>query len=202
MAASTDTARMLLPEPINGTGDITAYITPVNGTAKPVNGTGDILAEITQFELSSNLQNWMAPRKDADCSPELNVDINQLYPEKKDIRFFHLLDDVTKNDYKSLQNALEKHYLELPEIFRNAFRNRAQGGFEKLTKFLTDLKFLAEKTYPEDSEETREFILMQTFLEELLDQNVRLEIRKQKDICLADALKRDSNSRCREYWFQ
>ena len=63
MAASTDTARMLLSEPINGTGDITAYI--------------------TQFELSTNLQYWMAPRKDADCSPELNGDINQLYIEKK-----------------------------------------------------------------------------------------------------------------------
>ena len=35
---------------------------------------------------------------------------------------------------------------------------------------------------------------MQVFLEELLDQNVRLETRKQRDIRMADALKRAVHS--------
>ena len=101
MAISTETTRMLLP--------------------KPVNGTGDISAVITQFELSSNLQNLLAPRKDADFSPELNVDINQLYLKKRHqifplmlravaIEFYHSVDDDTKNDYKNLRVAFEKNF--------------------------------------------------------------------------------------------
>ena len=181
MATSTDSARMLLPEPFNGTGDISAYI--------------------TQFELLSNLQSWLAPRKDADGNPELDGDGNQLYTDKRHqifplrlragaIEFYHSLDDETKNDYKSLRNAFEKQYLEPPEFFRGALRKRSQGESEKVTEFLADLKLLAKKAYPDDSEEIREHLVMQAFLEGLLDQNVRLEIRKEKDISLADALKK------------
>ena len=172
---------MLLPEPFNGTGDISAYI--------------------TQFELLSNLQSWLAPRKDADGNPELDGDGNQLYTDKRHqifplrlragaIEFYHSLDDETKNDYKSLRNAFEKQYLEPPEFLRGALRKRSQGESEKVTEFLADLKLLAKKAYPDDSEEIREHLVMQAFLEGLLDQNVRLEIRKEKDISLADALKK------------
>ena len=55
---------------------------------------------------------------------------------------------------------------------------------------MADLKLLAKKAYPDDSEEIREHLVMQAFLEGLLDQNVRLEIMKEKDISLADALKK------------
>ena len=121
MATSTDTARKLLPEPFNGTGDILAYI--------------------SQFELLSNLQSWCAPRKDADGNPELDGDGNQLYTDKRHqifplrlragaIEFYHSLGDETKKDYKSLRNAFEKQYLEPPEFLRGALRKRTQGESE------------------------------------------------------------------------
>ena len=84
----------------------------------------------------------------------------------------------------------EKQYLEPPEFFRGALRKGTQGESEKVTEFLADLKLLAKKAYPDDSEEIREHLVMQAFLEGLLDQKVRLEIRKEKYISLADALKR------------
>ena len=126
---------MLLPEPLNGTGDISAYI--------------------TQFELS-NLQSWLAPRKDADCNPQLDGDDNQLYIDKRHqifplrltagaIEFYHSLDDKTKNDYKSLRSAFEKQYLEPPEFFRGALRKRTQGESQKVTEFSADRKLLAKK---------------------------------------------------------
>ena len=182
MATSTDTALMFLPEPFNGTGDISAYI--------------------TQFELLSNLQSWVAPPcKDADGNPQLDGDGNQLYTDKRHqifplrlragaIEFYHSLDDETKNDYKSLRNAFEKQYLEPLEFFRGALRKRTQRESEKVTEFLADLKLLAKKAYPDGSEENREHLVMQAFLEGLLDQNVRLEIRKEKVISLADVLER------------
>ena len=55
---------------------------------------------------------------------------------------------------------------------------------------MADLKLLAKKAYPDDSEEIREHRVMLVFLEGLLDHNVKLEIRKEKDISQADALKR------------
>ena len=76
------------------------------------------------------------------------------------------------------------------QSLKNTLRKRTQGESEKVTEFLTDLKLLAKKAYPDDSEEIREHLVMQAFLEGLLDQNVRLEIRKEKDISLTDALKR------------
>ena len=77
---------MLLPEPFNGTGDISAYI--------------------TQFELLRNLKSWLAPRKDADGNIQLDGDGNQLYTNKRHqifplrlraaaIEFYHSLDDET-----------------------------------------------------------------------------------------------------------
>ena len=85
----------------------------------------------------------MAPRTDADGNPQLDGDDNQLSTDKKlrifpislragAIKFFHSLDDVTENDYKSLRNAFEKQYLEAPEFFRGALRKRTQGETELL----------------------------------------------------------------------
>ena len=168
---------------------------------EPFNDVGDISVYITQFELLSNLQSWLAPRKDADGNPELDGDGNQLYTDKRHpifplrlragaIEFYHLLDDKTKNDYKSLRNAFEKQYQKPPKFFREALRKRIQGESEKVTEFLADLKPLTKRAYPDDSEEIREHLVMLAFSDGLLDQNVRLEIRKEKDISLVDALKR------------
>ena len=106
------------------------------------------------------------------------------------IEFYHSLEDGTQNDYHNFRCAFEKQYIEPLDFFRGALRKRTQGESEKVTQFLADSIFLAKKAYPDDFEEFREHLVMQVFLEGLLDQNVRLELRKEKDISLADDLKR------------
>ena len=77
------------------------------------------------------------------------------------------MEDEPKNEYKSLRNGFEKHYLEPLEFFRGALRKRTQGKTDRVTEFLTHLKFLAKKAYPDDSEVIREHLVMQAFLEML-----------------------------------
>ena len=73
------------------------------------------------------------------------------------------------------------------EVFNKLHRKITQRESEKVTELLTDLKLLSKKAYPE---EIRGYLLVQNFLDGLLDQNVRLAVRKEKDMTLADALKR------------
>ena len=133
----------------------------------------------------------------------MEADGNQLYTDKRHqiftlrlrtgaIEFYDSLDEDTKNCSKRLRNAFAKQYLEPPKSFRGALRKKTQGESEKDTEFLAELKLLGKKAYPypDNSEEIREHPVMQAFLGRLLDQNVRVEIKKEKDISLVDALKR------------
>ena len=181
MAANPTSAKMLLPEPFNGTGDITAYI--------------------TQFELLSDLQKWLAPVLNAEGVHQTNNAGVHLYTDTRHqifplrlragaIEFYHSLEDDIKNDYKKLRVAFQKQYQEPPEFFRGALRKRTQGESEKVTEYLADLKLLAKKAYLDDSDEIRTHLVMQAFLEGLFDQNVRLELRKEKHTDLDAALQR------------
>ena len=69
-------------------------------------------------------------------------------------------------------------------------QKRTQGESEKVTEYLADLKLLAKKAYPDGSDEIRTHLVMQAFLEGLFDQNVRLELRKEKHTDLDAALQR------------
>ena len=62
---------------------------------------------------------------------------------------------------------------------------------------------LAEKAYPHDSEEIGEHLDMQTFLEGVLDQNARLEIRKKRYFfggCFKKSRALGCNLQVREFW--
>ena len=79
-----------------------------------------------------------------------------------------------------MRKAFEEQYLEPPEFFRGALRQRSQAETEEVTEFLADLKLLARKAYPNDSDESRNHLVLQAFIEGLFDQNVRIELRKKK----------------------
>ena len=169
MTASTDSLKFLLPEPFDGTGDIGACI--------------------TQFGLLSSLQSWVKPilddqgnqRKDAQGRDLFTDKRHQIFPLRlrgSAIEFYHSLSDQTKSSYDALIAEFERQYLEPPEFFRGSLRKRVQGESEKPTEFLADLKLLAKKAYPADSQDVKDHLVLQAFIEGLYDQRVRLELRK------------------------
>ena len=108
MTDSTETTKFLLPEPFNGTGDITAYI--------------------TQFELLSSLQSWLKPILNSQGQPTQDANGNTRCTDKRHqifplrlrsgvIEVYHSLSDEVKADYAKLKKAFEEQYLEPPEFF-------------------------------------------------------------------------------------
>ena len=70
--------------------------------------------------------------------------------------------------------AFVKQYFEHPEFLRGALRERNKGESEMFYEFLTDLKILAKASYLDNSEDLGEHLVMQAFLEGLLNENVGL----------------------------
>ena len=172
--------KFLLPEPFDGTGDIGAYI--------------------TQFGLLSSLQNWLKPilndqgnqRKDGQGRDLYTDKRHQIFPLRlrgNAIEFYHSLSDQTKASYDDLVTEFTRQYLEPPEFFRGSLRKRVQGESEKPTEFLADLKLLAKKAYPADSQDVKDHLVLQAFIEGLYDQRVRLELRKNQTADLDSAIK-------------
>ena len=176
-----EVSKLLLPEPFTGTGDITAYI--------------------TQFELLSTLQNWLKPLSDSSGNQRRDTSGNLLFSDKRHtifplrlrnsaIEFYQSLDTATKGDYDKLKAAFENQYLEPAEFFRGALRKRVQGETEKVSEFLSDLWLLARKAYPTDSEDIRNHLVLQAFMEGSFNPQVRIELRKAKPDTIKIALEK------------
>ena len=171
MADAALEAKLLLPEPFNGTSDIQAYI--------------------TQFELLSSLQNWLKKAFNSDGTPQHDSAGQQVYIDKRHtifplrlrgsaIEFYQSLDDATKNDYSELKKQFLRQYQEPPEFFRSSLAKRIQGESEKVSEFLAELKLLANKAYPQDTQAIRDHIVLQSFIDGLHNIHVRVELRKNK----------------------
>ena len=155
-----EVSKLLLPEPFTGTGDITAYI--------------------TQFELLSTLQKWLKPLNDSGGNQRRDTSGYLLFSDKRHtifplrlrnsaIEFYQSLDTATKGDYDKLKAAFENQYLKPAEFFRGALRKRVQGETEKISEFLSDLQLLARKAFPTDSEDIRNHLVLQAFMEGLFN---------------------------------
>ena len=180
MADAALEAKLLLPEPFNGSGDIQAYV--------------------TQFELLSSLQNWCKKAYESDgTTPRTDASGNQIYIDKRHqvfplrlrgsaIEFYQSLDDATKADYKELKKQFLRQYQEPPEFFRSSLSKRVQGETEKVSEFLAELKLLAAKAYPGGSPDVQSHIVLQAFIDGLYNANVRVELRKQKPANIEAAL--------------
>ena len=84
---------------------------------------------------------------------------------------------ITKAFGMHLRNNIENPLDFLEKPLENEFKESLR---KLLRKLLRSIKFLAKKAYPDDSEEIREDLFTQAFLDGLLDQNIGLEIRKNK----------------------
>ena len=179
MADAALEAKLLLPEPFNGTGVIQAYI--------------------TQFELLSSLQNWLKKALNTDGTDRVDASGNPIYIDKRHqvfplrlkgsaIEFYQSLDAATKGDYKELRKQFLRQYQEPPEFFRSSLAKRVQGESEKVSEFLADLKLLASKAYPAGGDDVRNHIVLQKFIDGLNNMHVRVELRKLKPASIEDAL--------------
>ena len=171
MAGTTSVGRMLLPEPFDGTDDVTMYI--------------------TQFELLSTLQNWN--RNTGDATAPVWVDDRPHYfalrLQKGAIEFYQSLPDGTKNNYANLKKAFEDHYSDKSTIYEGRLSRRVQNPGEKLEDFKADLQKLARKAFPAVDEAIRAHMVLQGFLHGVSSPEVRVELRKKQVTNIDDALK-------------
>ena len=83
-----------------------------------------------------------------------------------------------RDSYDETVKAFQNHYSEKLVVFRGRLLRRFQHQGEKLTDFLGDLKHLAHKAYPEESQDIRDHLVLRGFLEGIHHSQVRLDIRK------------------------
>ena len=160
MAAASSTSKMLLPEAFTGSNDLESYI--------------------THFELLAELQNW----KRTEGTPAREVDERPHYfalrLQKAAIEFYRTLPQATRENYDQCVKAFREHYSEKPVVFRGRLARRVQQPGEKLTDFLGDLKQLALKAYPDESDDIRNHLVLRGFLEGIHHSQVRLDLREHK----------------------
>ena len=113
--------------------------------------------------------------------------------QKSAIDFYRTLSEDTRNSYDETVKAFRQHYNEKPVVFRGRLARRVQQPVEKLTNFFGDLQTLALKSYPQESNEIREHLILRGFLEVIENSQVRLDLRKKlgdADMTLDKALER------------
>ena len=79
----------------------------------------------------------------------------------------------------NLLKLFKNTIVEKPVVFRGRLARRVQQPGEKLTDFLGDLKHLALKAYPRDSQYIRDHLVLRGFLVGINYSQVRLDLRKQ-----------------------
>ena len=94
------------------------------------------------------------------------------------IEFCRTLPQIVRDSYDETVKAFRNHYSEKPVVFPGRPARRVQHPGEKLTHFLGDLKHLAHKAYPEESQDIRDHLELRGFLEGIHHSQVRLDLRK------------------------
>ena len=150
---------MLLPEAFTGSNDLQSYV--------------------THFELLAELEKW----KRTEGEPAREVDERPHYfalrLQKSAIEFYRTLPQATRENYDECVKTFRKHYSKKPVVFRGRLARRVQQPEERLTDFLGDLKQLALRAYPTESQDIRDHLVLRGFLEGIKHSQVRLDLRKQ-----------------------
>ena len=103
-----------------------------------------------------------------------------------------------RDSYDETVEAFRNHYGEKPVVFSGQLERRVQQPDEKLTDFRGDLKHLAHKAYPEESQDIRDHLVLRGFLEGIHNSQVRLDLRKtleDKDMTVDTSGSCDKNRR-------
>ena len=148
---------------------------------------------LTHFELLTELQKWK--RNEGDPAREVNERPHYfaLGLQKSALEFYRTLSQATRGNYDECVQPFREHYSEKPVVFRGRLACLVQPPGEKLTDFLEDLKQLALKAYPTESQDIRDHLVLRGFLEGINHSQVRLDFRKQisnKDMEIETVLER------------
>ena len=115
---------------------------------------------MTHFELLAEIQKWRRtegyPAREIDERPHYFA----LRLQKSAIEFYRTLSQATRENYDECVKAFREHYSEKPVVFRGRLARRVQQPGEKLTDFLGDLKQLALKAYPTESQDIRDHLVL------------------------------------------
>ena len=140
---------MLLPEAFPGSNDFESYL--------------------THFELLAELQKWKRTETPSSGGAAREIDERPHYfahrLQKSAIEFYRTLPQNVRDSYDETVKAFRNHYSEKPVVFRGRLARRVQHPGEKLTDFLGDLKHLAHKAYPEESQDTLDHLILRGFLD-------------------------------------
>ena len=99
--------------------------------------------------------------------------------QKSAIEFYRTLPQATRENYDDFVKVFREHNSEKPAIFRGRLARRVQQPGEKLTDLLGDLKELALKVYPTESQDIRDYLVLRGFSEGINHSQVRLDLREQ-----------------------
>ena len=143
--ARGSTSRMLLPEAITGSNDLESYV--------------------THFELLAELQNWRRTEGDLAREVDKRPHYFALRLQKPAIEFYCTLPQATRENNDECVKAFREHYSEKLVVFRGRLARRVQQPGEKPTDFLGDLKQLASKADPKESQDIRDHLVLRRFLE-------------------------------------
>ena len=160
--AAGSVSKMLLPEAFTGSNDFESYL--------------------THFELLAELQIWKRTEPASSSGAAREIDERPHYfalrLQKSAIEFHRTLPQNVRGSYDETVKAFRNHYSEKPIVFRGRLARRVQHPGEKLTDFLGDLKHVAHKAYPEESQDIRDHSVLRDFLEGIHHSQVRLDLRK------------------------
>ena len=143
--ATGSTSRMLLPEAFTGSNDLESYV--------------------THFELLAELQKGRRTEGDPAREVDERPHYFALRLQKSAIEFYRTLPQATRENYDECIKAFREHYSDKSVVFRGRLARRVQQPGEKLTDFLGDLKQLALKAYPTESQDIRDHLVQRGFLE-------------------------------------
>ena len=113
--------------------------------------------------------------------------------QKSAIEFHRILPQNVRDSYEETVKVFQNHYSEKLVVFRKRLARRVQLPGETLTDFLGDLKHLAHKAYPEESQDIQDHLVLRGFLQGIHHSQVRLALRKtleDRDVIVDKALLR------------
>ena len=151
--------------------------------AKPQVYDGSIswLAFRTQFDSISSIHGW----NDEEKLGELVACLRG--PALEAFAHFPVAD---RHDYTQLMNMLEQRFGcgKQEPWFRTQFRRRMRNPGEPLSKLARDIEKLAFQAYPDASQELRDSLACDQFLDALGDADLQIIVRQSRPACLQDAV--------------
>ena len=137
---------------------------------------------IAHFELISQLNNWLEHRKALELATSLRGQALSVFTD---------LDTGDRQNYSKLVRALTDKFEpeNQHELFRAQMKSKVRKPNEELTKLAQDIRRMTCKAYPTASQDVRETLAKNCFVDALQDHNLEVFIFQAKPVSLDEALK-------------